>query len=200
MSQPRTRTVLLVAAGAALLGVLASVWMGGPGPLWRSRSGQWLLQDALLRPDAASAVPQARRGEVLPTVILPRLDDQQPVTLPHALRGRPVLINAWASWCGPCVEEMPELQRFADSQGTSGVQVVGVALDDADAIRSFLDRVPVRYPILVDASGTSAIATALGNPNGVLPYSVLLDAQGTVVDQRIGPFEAGELDTWARAR
>lgn len=196
MTEPRTRTVLLVAAGAALLGVAASLLVGGPGPLWRSRVGQQVLQQALLRPDAQPGLPQARRGEPLPALTLSRLHDRQPVTLPDTLLGRPALINAWASWCGPCIDEMPELQRFADSQGAGGVQVIGIALDDADAVHAFLARVPVRYPILLDASGSPTVSTALGNPKGVLPYSVLLDARGNVVAQRVGPFAHGELDDW----
>lgn len=197
MSQPRTRTVLLVAVVAGVLGVAASLLIGGAGPIWGSRVGQQVLQDAMLRPDpGAPVLPQARRGDILPTITLPRRPDDQPVTLPASLLGRRVLINAWASWCGPCVDEMPELQRFADQQGASGVQVIGIALDDIDAVDAFLQRTPVRYPVLVDSSGSPLVSTALGNPKGVLPYSLLLDADGRVMRQRIGPFAAGELDHW----
>lgn len=117
--------------------------------------------------------------------------------LPQAHAGRPQLINLWASWCGPCIEEMPELDRFAGQQGDQGTQVVGIALDDADAVRAFLERVPVRYPILIDAAGPADAGVQLGNVKGVLPYSVLVDAQGRLLKQKVGPFRDGEIDSWA---
>ena len=117
--------------------------------------------------------------------------------VPGAYAGRPLLINVWASWCGPCIKEMPELDRFAASQGGDGVQVIGIALDQPEAIRAFLHHTPVRYPILVDTPGPRDSAVRLGNPAGVLPYTVLVDADGRLLKQKIGPFEHGEIDGWA---
>src|SRR3546814_14186973 len=70
-------------------------------------------------------------------------------------------------------------------------------LDDLEAVRDFLHRGPVDYPILVDAAGPADAGVRLGNPKGVLPYSVLVAADGTLLKQRIGPFEHGEIDGWA---
>jgi peroxiredoxin len=89
---------------------------------------------------------------------------------------------------------MPELQRYSETQGPRGVQVIGLALDDADAVRAFLQRVPVRYPIVLDAPGPADASVQLGNRRGVLPYSVLIDADGRLLRQRLGPFVHGELD------
>ena len=120
------------------------------------------------------------------------------MALPAAYRGRPQLINLWASWCGPCIEEMPELDRFAHQQGSDGVQVIGIALDDVDAARAFLQKVPVRYPILIDTAGPADAGVQLGNVKGVLPYTVLLDGKGRLLKQKIGPFRDGEIDGWAK--
>ena len=109
-----------------------------------------------------------------------------------------MLINVWASWCGPCIEEMPELERFAVAQGASGVQVVGIALDDVANVREFLVQVPVSYPIMIDAAGPADAGVRLGNPKGVLPYSILISADGRLLKQRIGPFVHGEIDAWAQ--
>ena len=96
--------------------------------------------------------------------------------------------------------EMPELDRYARSQDKQGVQVLGLALDTPENIHEFLDRVPVAYPILVDTPGPADASVWLGNLKGVLPYSVLVGADGTVLKQKIGPFAPGEIDGWAKMR
>ncbi|RDY65690.1 TlpA family protein disulfide reductase [Lysobacter soli] len=192
-----TAKILLVAAIAGALGVIAGLVVNGPGPLLRTEVGQRALQSAMdasaLKPPAD--LPVARRGEAVPTIRLPALDGAT-VELPAAYAGRPVLVNLWASWCGPCIEEMPELDRYAASQGANGTQVVGIALDDAAAVEAFLKRVPVGYPILLDEAGPRDAAVQLGNPKGVLPYTALISADGRLIKQKIGPFQHGEIDNW----
>ena len=188
--------LLAVAVVAGGLGLLASHWLGNP---WLATdTGQKALQamaDATA-PAPPPGVHPARPGDPLPDIRLPDLDGNV-VDLAAIAPGRPLLVNVWASWCGPCVAEMPELQRFAASQGSDGVQVVGLALDTAEGVRGFLDRVPVDYPILLDTPGPADASVWLGNTRGLLPYSVLVDAQGQVVKQKLGPFAHGEVDTWA---
>jgi peroxiredoxin len=194
-----TTKVLLVAVAAGTLGVVASLLTSGPGPLWRTELGQRALNSAMeaSAPPAPKGLQVAKRGEPIPAFTLRALDRDR-VDLPAAYAGRPVLINVWASWCGPCVTEMPALQAFADEQGANGVQVVGIALDDVDAVRAFVERTHVTYPILVDAPGPADAGVRLGNPKGVLPYSVVVSADGRLQKQRIGPFEEGEIAGWAR--
>ena len=93
---------------------------------------------------------------------------------------------------------MPALQAFAQAQGANGVQVVGIALDDPEAVRRFARRTGVSYPLLVDAPGPADAGVRLGNPKGVLPYSILVSADGRLLRQRIGPFAEGEIAGWAR--
>lgn len=194
----KTRYVLMVAIAAAVLGASAGLLVSGPGPLWRSAWGQRLLQ-GWLDADAPPPPPGlrvARPGEIMPILELPGLDGRMR-SLPDEYAGRPLLINLWASWCGPCVTEMPELQRYSRIQRENGVQVVGIALDEAEAVRTFLERTSVTYPILLDVPGPADAGVRLGNPQGVLPYSILIGRDGRVLKQRIGPFSPGELERFA---
>jgi len=154
-------------------------------------------------PSAGSATPPPRPvvdvagiGDLMPALVLPDLSGA-PVDL-QQFKGRPLLVNVWASWCGPCVEEMPELSRYAAAQGDAGVQVLGLALDTPDGVRDFLQRVPVDYPIVLETPGPADASVRLGNAQGLLPYSVLVDAQGRIVRRKLGPFEHGEIEGWAR--
>lgn len=190
--------VVLVALAAGMLGVLARLAFNGPGgPLLRTELGQRAVQGILdaTAPKPPAGLRVARRGDAMPLLSLSGLDGK-PLRLPVAFAGRPLVINLWASWCGPCVREMPELDRYARQHAANGAQVVGIALDDAAAVRNFLQRVPVRYPILLDTPGPSDAGVRLGNPKGVLPYSVLIGADGRLLKQKIGPFGEGEIEQW----
>ncbi|BCT92627.1 hypothetical protein LYSHEL_16510 [Lysobacter helvus] len=191
--------VVLVALVAGALGVVAALLTTGPGPLLRTELGQRVLGEAMdaSAPPVPAGVAVARRGEKLPAITLPDLAGQR-IELPEKYAGRPVLINLWASWCGPCVTEMPALQAFATEQGANGVQVVGIALDDVEAVRAFVAKTGVDYPILIETPGPADAGVRLGNPKGVLPYSILVSADGRLLKQRIGPFEHGEIAGWAR--
>lgn len=188
--------VLWVAVFAGAAGLLASHFFDG---------GRWMRTDTAQRAlnaaaRAAAPVPPggvvpAGIGDPLPAIVLPDMQGK-PMDL-RSLRGRPLLINVWASWCGPCIKEMPELDRYARAQGSGGVQVVGLALDTRQGVADFLKRVPVSYPIVLDAPGPADASVWLGNAQGVLPYTVLIGADGRLLKQRIGPFEHGEIDRWA---
>jgi thiol-disulfide isomerase/thioredoxin len=193
-----TTKIVLVALAAGIAGVATGLWMNGPGPLLRSEVGQRALQAVVAAnaPATPEGLPVARRGEAIPAVSLRTLAGNV-VELPATYAGRPILINFWASWCGPCIQEMPELDRYAKAQGANGTQVVGIALDDAEAVRAFLQRTPVGYPILLDTAGPRDSGVQLGNPKGVLPYSVLVSADGRLLKQRIGPFAHGEIEGWS---
>jgi len=189
--------IVLAAAVAGALGIAASLALNGPGPLLGTEAGQRILNDALVAGTPTPAgVTVARRGEALPAIQLAALDGD-PIYLPDDFAGRPLLVNVWASWCGPCIKEMPELDRYAREQGEAGVQVLGLALDEPQAVHDFLQRIPVGYPLAIDAPGPADAGVRLGNPRGVLPYTVLVASDGRLLKQKIGPFADGEIDGWA---
>ena len=193
-----TSKVLLVATIAAILGAVAGVAFNGGGTFWHTETGQDLLERrARAKQPVPVGVPVAAIGGLIPDIDLPTLDATR-LRLPADIAGRPALINFWASWCGPCIVEMPELSRYAREQGANGTQVVGIALDDVEAVRGFLAKVPVDYTIALEAPGRSDAGVRLGNVRGVLPYTVLIDPDGRVVKRKVGPFVPGEIDAWAQ--
>lgn len=109
-------------------------------------------------------------------------------------QGRPLLINFWASWCPPCVQELPLLESFhqkqqALSSSSHQWRVLGIAVDSPREVKDFLSKHPVTYPIVVAPQEGSGMMKALGNNVSGLPYSVFVDASGHVLFTK-----AGELD------
>ena len=100
--------------------------------------------------------------------------------------GKTILINFWATWCAPCRQEMPMLMDLQRQYGTSGLQVIGIALDDAQSVRNFVETYGISYPILVGTEDVFETSLAYGNGEGVLPYSVLVDSAGVVRWQYAG--------------
>jgi thiol-disulfide isomerase/thioredoxin len=116
----------------------------------------------------------------------------------QSFRGRPLLINFWATWCPPCVEELPLLDTFhREQQPRKTWQVVGLAIDQPSAVRTFLARMPLAFPVGLAGLDGMALNRALGNPTGGLPFSVALDAAGSVVQRKIGKLSAADLQALA---
>lgn len=117
----------------------------------------------------------------------------------RALQGRPLVLNFWATWCTPCVKEMPELDQFAKEFAPAGWQVLGLAIDQAAAVRQFLQRTPVGFPTALAGPEGLPLVRELGNPAGGLPFSVVFAADGRIVQRKLGPTDAAELRQWARS-
>jgi peroxiredoxin len=111
-------------------------------------------------------------------------------------RGHPVVLNFWASWCLPCREEMPALDRAQQRHGAGGATVIGVAMDRPASVRAFLASHPVSYPIVLGQLSHPSSAYRFGDAGDVLPYSVLIDADGRVLAQHAGPLDDAQLRQW----
>lgn len=110
--------------------------------------------------------------------------------------GRIVVLNFWAPWCPPCVREMPDLDRFAHSPAGKGALVIGLAIDERPAVDKFVQAHPVGFPISVLGYEGLGWAKQLGNDAGSLPFSVVFDRQGRLVQRKMGPTTVAELSAW----
>ena len=115
------------------------------------------------------------------------------------VRGKPLLLNFWATWCPPCVTEMPLLDQFYTEQRGRGWQVVGLAVDGPTPVREFLARQPMGFAIGLAGLNGIALARGLGNSSGALPFSVVFDRAGKAVRTKLGAIHAQDLADWVSA-
>ena len=118
-----------------------------------------------------------------------------PVSLQdHA--GKLVLVNFWASWCAPCLKEIPLLVQAQQRFGARGLQILGPAMDDPERARDSARRLGMNYPVLIGENAIPGVMEALGDTLGALPFSVLVSAEGKILARKHGEFSEAELNRW----
>lgn len=163
-----------VAAAAALAGAGAALW-------------RWRLTEPALGNEGVPAFWDASLDGL----------DGQPVPLSR-FRGKPLLVNFWATWCPPCVEELPLLNSFYQQQQARGWQVLGIAVDQPSAVRRWLERSPLAFPVVLAGLQGTEMSKSLGNQAGGLPFSVLFDAKGAALERKLGQLHEIDLQAWAK--
>jgi thiol-disulfide isomerase/thioredoxin len=109
-------------------------------------------------------------------------------------RGKVIVVNLWASWCPPCREEIPGLVRIQQKFASNGVQIVGIAFDSAAKSRQAAAELGINYPILVAGLEAIDLTRKLGNRAGGLPYTLVLDRQGSPVATHLGILSEADLE------
>ena len=177
--KPIARRMVLAGAGAAALAA------GAGWRIWQTR-------------DQGTAAP-AGDGDAVEDFWALELPTPSGATLGvKAFRGRPLVVNFWASWCPPCVKEMPDLDRFARDFAGRGWAVLGIAIDQAEPVQRFLQQTPVTFPIVLAGNEGLSWVRRLGNPAGGLPFSVQMRADGRIAQRKLGATTFEELSGWAR--
>ena len=110
--------------------------------------------------------------------------------------GQLTLVNFWASWCAPCRDEMPIFEAMYRQSHNRGFQVLGIAIDNPEKAQPMLDSMDITYPILYAEQTGMQVMESAGNPQGLLPYSLLLNGEGQVLDQVLGKIDERQIQEW----
>ena len=116
--------------------------------------------------------------------------------LMKTLQGRPLVINFWATWCTPCIEEMPLIDAFFRQNDSKGWQVIGLAIDQPSRVRQFLNQFPVDYAIGLAGLNGTELSKILGNDVGGLPFTVVLNAKGDLIQRHLGKLTPSDINKW----
>lgn len=160
---------LALGAGVVVAAAAAGTWLG----LHRFGNRE--------STQAADPTIEAMFGQTLSDVA------GKPVALGD-FRRQTVVFNFWATWCAPCIEEMPELSTMQTDLAGRGVQILGIGIDSDVNIRRFAEKYPVSYPLLVARGDALEWMRALGNSQGGLPFTVVVDPAGVIRTRVLGRF------------
>lgn len=196
----QVRRTLLITAG--LGAALAGGWLAWrrestpAQPHSRAASGTVVTPPAA---EPASSAPLIEGDQLTDAFWQQQFDTPQGTQLAlSSLKGQPIVLNFWATWCPPCVKEMPELDRFQRDFSAQGWKVVGLAVDGPTPVREFLAKVQVGFSIGLAGFDGTELAQTLGNTIGGLPFTVMIDRQGRVRRRLMGSTDLAQLSEEAR--
>ena len=179
--RPTASTTMALRRGL-LAGVAVAATGVGVGLAWWARSGKDNVTPNATEENAAAAL-WGQQFETIDGRILPMASFQ----------GRPLLINFWATWCPPCVEELPLLDQFYRDNAVKGWQVLGIAIDQKVKVEQFLKKMPLAFPVVLDGASGTQWSQALGNLTGSLPFSAAFSAKSQPIYRKIGKLSDTDL-------
>lgn len=120
-------------------------------------------------------------------------DAQNKTSALNQWQGKTIVLNFWATWCAPCVQEMPELQALQMEFQTKDVQLLGIGIDSASNIAEFAQKHQISYPLFAAGMEGTQLSEAMGNQHKGLPYTVLIDRQSHIVKRYSGRLDIAQL-------
>lgn len=179
-------------------GTAAVAGLAGAGAAW------WTSRPPgaqLLAPGEAGRAPAPGEAAEEAAASFWRMSFQTPDghTLPmDSFRGKRLLVNFWATWCPPCVEELPLLERFYQQNKAKDWQLVALAVDQAEAVRRWLQARPLGFAVGIAGLQGIGLSQSLGNTAGGLPFSLVFDSSGALLHRKVGKVSEQELAVWAQ--
>ena len=167
MNRRQLVTIIGISFLALLAGVLSSHWMTKNQEAERE-AVKAVFSNAWITPDGTPLNTQEWSGKV-------------------------IVLNFWASWCPPCVEEIPQLEKLHQEFSRENVLFVGIAIDSPSNVREFLKNTQVSYPIAMGGVNGAAIYKGLGNTQSALPYTALISPNGEVISTKLGKIDEDSL-------
>ena len=155
-----------------------------------------LMAGAALWLGERSSTPALDPAQIAPAALLAATfadANGAPASLAR-FQGKVLVVNFWATWCAPCRDEMPAFTRLQAKWAGRGVQFVGLSAEEPAKVIAFGRDLGINYPLWVGGDEVDAVARRLGNRLGVLPFTVLIDPRGTVLDRKVGPYTEAGLD------
>jgi len=146
----------------------------------------------LRQPPEPSAEAQTLIGSALPSYSLLGIDGVRENSAQWL--GKVQLINFWATWCPPCKREIPALIKLQNDYRNQGLQVIGIALDNAEAVKQYAEEQGINYPVLVGDDDAVEVSVQLGNDMGILPYTVIVDQLGNISFIRYGEVDRESIE------
>jgi thiol-disulfide isomerase/thioredoxin len=168
----------------------------GLGALAAAGAGAWLWRTQEHAQQAALADVRHDLPPGFWAIRVPRPDGSELAL--GQFQGQPLLVNFWATWCPPCVEEMPLLDAFGKAHAAKGIRVVGLAIDGPTPVREFLSKHPVQFPIGLAGLEGNDLLKALGNSGGQLPFTVWIHPTRPDIERHRGLVTPELLERWAQ--
>ncbi len=179
-------TVIVIALIAGVGGFYAQQWWRTAGTLVRiDGTAQTNLDDK----SANNKVLNIQRPD------FKLLDLENKLRSVSEWDGKVILVNFWATWCPPCVREVPTLDKLHTDYKDRGFVVIGIAIDSLDAVTDFVDPLDLQYPILLAEQQGIELSQAYGNRLGILPFSVIIDKHGKIVEQHPGEISYQQVES-----
>lgn len=164
---------------------------------------QWVLAAAVAVAAAAGGfafnvwrtAPQAAANDAVAALKTARLPDTHGVVRSiDQWDGKVVVVNFWATWCAPCRDEIPILVKLQEKHAASGLQIVGIAIDQPEKVRPYAAEMRMNFPSLIGGVDAIELSRKLGNKAGVLPFTVVLDRRGKIAERHIGAIKEGPFE------